>query len=606
MEEKKTTVIYFCNLLNGNSDIIDIKEVITYSKSLTGVVNTWLPDDISLSDPEKVASKIKIGKIKRVILAGDNPGMFKGFFAKAMTLAGNLPSDLILASFTEHGAYHRGDANWAKAIVDCAFFGVPIEDAAVLEEGPVNHETLVIGAGIAGIQASLEIAASKNMVHLVEKSGTIGGHMAMFDKTFPTLDCAACILTPKMVEVGQHNHINLMTYSEVQEVKGVPGDFTVKILTKARRMSLESCIGCGICAEKCPVKTASEFDANSALRKAAYIPFPQAVPNKYMIDESVCTYVLNGKCGVCAKVCPVPGCINLDETDKIVEITVGNIIVATGFTPFDANKIEQFGYGKYPNVVTSIELERLLNAAGPTGGSIAKRVQDKKGNWVFSPQEIYSPKSVAIIHCIGSRDENHNKYCSKVCCMYSLKLAHLLKEKFPNAMINEYYIDMRAFGKGYEEFYTRIKDEGVNIIRGRSAKVEKDGADLVVRSEDIEGGGIIEQVADMVVLAVGLESNKDSAKIAEMLGITIDADGWFNEKNYVGDPVDTWASGIAIAGVCQGPKDIPDSVAQASAAAASVLQRIVRNKIKHSARRVTLKQIEEKSKELSNIMEEQS
>ena len=278
--------------------------------------------------------------------------------------------------------------------------------STVTDDISVNSSTLVIGGGISGIQASLEIAASKNKVYLVEKSGTIGGHMAMFDKTFPTLDCAACILTPKMVEVGQHQYIDLMTYSEVKEVSGVPGDFKVKILKKARRMNLSKCIGCGICAEKCPVKTPSEFDSGTSLRKAAYIPFPQAVPNKYMIDESVCTYVANGKCGICVKVCPVPGCIDLDEKDEVVEINVGNIIVAVGYKTFDASKFEQFGYGRFPNVLTSLELERLINAAGPTGGKIARRVQDKKGNWIFSPDEVYAPKSVALIHCVGSRDED--------------------------------------------------------------------------------------------------------------------------------------------------------------------------------------------------------
>jgi heterodisulfide reductase subunit A len=248
----------------------------------------------------------------------------------------------------------------------------------------------------------------------------------------------------------------------------------------------------------------------------------------------------------------------------------------------------------------------LINASGPTGGKIAKRTQDKKGNWIFTTEEAYTPKSVAVIHCVGSRDENYHKYCSKVCCMYSLKLAHLLKEKLPDAEINEHYIDMRAFGKGYEEFYNRIKNEGVNIIRGRTAKVEKIGDDLIVRSEDIEEGKLIEQKVDMIILAVGLEPNEDAAKIAEMLGITVDDDGWFNESNYVSDPVTTFSGGIAIAGVCQGPKDIPDSVAQASAAASRVLQSIAKKRIKNSLKNVTLKQIEEKSKELSKIKEEQS
>ncbi|HWR33020.1 MAG TPA: CoB--CoM heterodisulfide reductase iron-sulfur subunit A family protein, partial [Chitinophagaceae bacterium] len=589
---------------NGTTDHINSPEVIAYAANLPGVSTIWLPSDISLTDAEQVAREIKKNNLKRIVIAGNNAGMHKSFFSRAMVLAGNNPEDVILASFLEYGASHKSDVERAKAIVACAVYGVPFEMAAVPEELPVNPNTLVIGGGIAGIQASLEIAASKNIVYLVEKSGTIGGHMAMFDKTFPTLDCAACILTPKMVEVGQHNYIKLMTYSKVQEVSGVPGNYTVKILKKARKINLETCIGCGTCAEKCPSKAPSEFDANTTLRRAAYIPFPQAVPNKYLIDDSICTYTLKGKCGACVKVCPVPGCINLDEKDEVVEINVGNIIVATGFKTFNATKFAQFGYGKFPNVLTSIELERLINAAGPTGGKIAKRVQDKKGNWVFSTDSIYTPKSIAIIHCIGSRDVNHNKYCSKVCCMYSLKLAHLLKEKLPDSEINEYYIDIRAYGKGYEEFYNRIKKEGVNIVRGRPAKVEQYGDELIVRCEDIERARMIEQRVDMVILAVGTEPRTDSENVAEMLGITIDSYGWFKEFNYISDPVNTFSGGIAIAGACQGPKDIPDTVAQASAAASRVLQSIAKNKIRNGIRNLSLEQIETKAKELSKILQD--
>jgi heterodisulfide reductase subunit A len=603
MEEIKLTVVYSCDPSNGGTDHINSPEVIAYAANLPGVSAIWLHSDISLTDPEQVAREIKKNNLKRMVIVGNNAGMHKSFFSRAMVLAGNNPEDVILANFLEYGASHKSDVERAKAIVACAVYGVPFEMATVTEELSVNPNTLVIGGGIAGIQASLEIAASKKIVYLVEKSATIGGHMAMFDKTFPTLDCAACILTPKMVEVGQHNYINLMTYSEVQEVYGVPGNYTVKILKKARKINLETCIGCGTCAEKCPVKVPSEFDANTTLRRAAYIPFPQAVPNKYLIDESICTYTLKGKCGACVKVCPVPGCINLDEKDEVVEINVGNIIVATGFKTFDASKLERYGYGKYPNVLTSLELERLINAAGPTGGKIARRVQDKKGNWVFSTDSIYTPKSVAIIHCIGSRDENNNKYCSKVCCMYSLKLAHLLKEKLPDAEINEYYIDIRAYGKGYEEFYNRIKKEGVNIVRGRPAKVEQSGDNLIIRCEDIEGSRLIEQKVEMVILAVGLEPNPDSAKIAKMLGITVDSSGWFDEYNYISDPVNTFTGGVAIAGVCQGPKDIPDSVAQGSAAASRVLQSIAKNKINNSIKNISLEQFETKAKELSKFLQ---
>lgn len=604
MEGIKTTAVFFSNSSNGSSDIIDIPEVISYTEKLIKVNSVWSQEDITLYSPEIVSRKIKKDAITRIVITGQNPGMYKSLFAKAMVLAGSDPENVILASFPENGALTESDTDRAKAIVACAVNNIPFENATITEETTVNPDTLVIGGGIAGIQASLEIAASKNKVYLVEKSGTIGGHMAMFDKTFPTLDCAACILTPKMVEVGQHQYIDLMTYSEVQEVTGIPGDFKVKILKKARRMNLSKCIGCGICAEKCPVKTPSKFDSGTTLRKAAYIPFPQAVPNKYLIDESVCTYVANGKCGICVKVCPVPGCINLDEKDEVVEISVGNIIVAIGYKTFDASKFEQFGYGKFPNVLTSLELERLINAAGPTGGKIARRIQDKKGNWIFSPDEVYAPKSVAIIHCIGSRDENHNKYCSKVCCMYSLKLAHLLKEKLPDSEINEYYIDIRAYGKGYEEFYNRIKNEGVNIIRGRPAKVEQYGDELVVRCEDIERARIIEQKVDMVILAVGTEPATDAIAVAGMLGISVDRNGWFNELNYISDPVNTSSSGILIAGVCQGPKDIPDSVAQASASASRVLQSISKSKINKSVKTLSLVQIETRVEELSKILED--
>ncbi len=441
------------------------------------------------------------------------------------------------------------------------------------QESPYGSSTLVIGGGIAGIQASLEIANSGNKVYLVEQSATIGGHMAMFDKTFPTLDCAACILSPKMVEVGQHPLIDLMIYSEVRQVTRVNGHFTAKILKKAKRVDPYTCIGCGECAKKCPGRAPSEFDSGITTRKAIYIPFPQAVPNKYVIDADSCRYVESGKCGVCVKFCNV-NCIDLDEQDKEIGIEASNIIVATGFQPFDATRIERYGYGKFPNVLTSIEFERLVNAAGPTGGNIKFRQKHKKGYWHFK-DEGEEPRSLALIHCIGSRDENHHKYCSAVCCMYSLKLAHLVREKLPDAEIFEYYIDMRAYGKDYEEFYERVKSEGIHMIRGKTARIDEKDGGLVLRSEDMVGGRLIEQVVDMVVLAVGLEPRCDASDMSGILGIASDEYGWFMEQGDPGDTISTGQDGIFIAGACQGPKDIPDSVAQGSAAAASVLQNIM-------------------------------
>jgi heterodisulfide reductase subunit A len=445
----------------------------------------------------------------------------------------------------------------------------------------LNPATVVIGGGIAGIQASLEIADAGFKVYLVERTGTIGGYMATFDKTFPTLDCAACILTPKMVEVAQHKNIELLSYSEVKAIEGSPGNFRVTLLKKARYVNLSTCIACGQCSEKCPVRVESEFDSCVSQRKSIYIPFPQAVPNKYLIDKDSCTYLKSKKCGVCAKICPVPGCIDYEDKDREMEVTAGNIIITTGYKPFDAGRIARYGYGRFPNVVTSLEFERLVNAAGPTGGAIVLKAKDKKGRMVFQAGNP-EPGSVAIIHCVGSRDENYNKYCSRVCCMYSLKLAHLVAEKLPKARVYQYYIDLRAAGKGYEEFSNRIKHEGVHLVRGRTAKVEEKEGKLCLRSEDILAGKLIDQTVDMVVLAVGLEPREDAGALAKMACIPRGEAGWFTEADSLGCTTATVRNGVSIAGACQGPKDIPDTVAQASAAASRVLQNLIRGRIEET------------------------
>jgi len=593
MQDKQATAIYLCTSPVGTIGDVRPDSLVTYLRSELHLQMIWLPDN--LNKVNDIAEIIRQSDIERIILAGEKPGFFKPLFSRAMQMAGKEPANVQLADFDEYKGINLDDNEKAKAIITCVFFNVSLEQVLDSIEADVYPETLVIGGGIAGIQASLEIANGHQKVYLVEKTGTIGGHMAMFDKTFPTLDCAACILTPKMVEVGQHPYIDLMTCSEVKKVIGTPGNYKVTIVQKSRKVNLTSCIGCGICAEKCPSEVPSEFDQGISMRKAAYIPFPQAVPNKYLIDTDNCLYIQEGKCGLCMKLCPVTNCINMDEPDREIEINVGNIIVATGFKVFDAKRAEQFGYGEFPNVLNSLEFERLINASGPTEGNIVKRSKDKKGNWIFDKGNP-KPESVALIHCIGSRDENYNKYCSKVCCMYSLKLAHLVKEKLPNADVYEYFIDMRAFGKGYEEFYNRIADEGVHIIRGRAAKVEQNNGRLLLQAEDIESGRLNKQAVEMVVLSVGLEPNSDARALAQMLDISSDEDGWFNEAHYVGNPVDTFTGGVTIAGLCQGPKDIPDTVAQASASASRVLQSIMRGKVKKGERAISLNQIVEKVK----------
>jgi len=599
MRSTAITGIFFYNPSGLYPDPIDYSELIRYSFSFTNIANAYNYSDFIWNE-KNILKKIEENNFERIIIGGLMPGTVKALFSKAMTLAGKDPEKVSLASFNDYCSGTMFNIERLKIVLASIIADVPYEFTGIPDELPVNPATLVIGGGISGIQAALEIAYSNNLVYLVEKSGTIGGKMATFDKTFPTLDCSACILTPKMVEVNQHPKIRLMSYSEIKEVTGRPGDFNVKVLRKARMVNVQTCIGCGTCAEKCPAQAPSEFDAGTCMRKAIYMPFPQAVPNKYLVDAENCIYLKNGKCKACVKACPVPGCIDLDEKDSEVTINVGNIIVATGYKPFNATRMTQFGYGQFPNVLNSLEFERLLNASGPTGGNIHLRSQDKKGNWIFNDTTA-KPEKIAIIHCVGSRDKNFNKYCSRVCCMYSLKFAHLIMEKLPDAEIFEYFIDMRSFGKGYEEFYERIKQEDVSIIRGKTAKVEQHGEKLFIRGEDILKGEILENVVDMVILSVGLEAGEDARKISGLLNIATNSDGWFEEAHYNLDPTGTCRGGIFLAGVCQGPKDIPDCVAQGSAAAARVIQSILKGRIRDDVMSVSLEKVERKIVELSTV-----
>ncbi|MCU0292482.1 MAG: CoB--CoM heterodisulfide reductase iron-sulfur subunit A family protein [Thermoanaerobaculaceae bacterium] len=551
-------------------------------------------------DVKALADEIRRERLDRIVLAGDSPGYFKPAFTRAFELAGGDPSEVRLASFREHGAGLADATERAKAILACAVHGVPYPLVAVPRPTTVHPATLVIGGGVAGIQASLEIADAGKKVYLVERSGTIGGHMAMFDKTFPTLDCAACILTPKMVAVHDHEMIELLTNSEVTRVTGSPGAFKVQVLRRARRVDEASCVACNACTEICPISVWSEFDANLTHRKAIYIPFPQAVPSAYLVDPAACTWVQSGgtKCGACAKKCP-KGCINLDEQDRSVEIEVGNIVLATGYEMLDAHRVEQYGYGKYPNVLTSIEFERMTNASGPTGGKIVTKTKElnrrlKVEEWVANPQGP-PPRSVAIIHCVGSRDPKYNAYCSRVCCMYSLKFAHLVREKLPDAACYEFYIDMRAFGKGYEEFMERIKAEGAHVVRGRTAQVVEVDGQLVVKGEDIVQDRLVQHPADLVILAVGVVPAQGTVELAKALGVPRDADGFFSELNYNGDPTYTERGGIYVAGMCQAPKDIPDTVAQASAVGAGVLRSISTGHGMGNLDSLTLSEIEERA-----------
>jgi heterodisulfide reductase subunit A len=583
--------------------VINLQAIAKYAANLPAVEKVRLLGYRPRLNSKALAEEIRGDRLDRIVLAGDSPGFFKPVFTRAMMLAGSNPDEICLASFREHGAISDNDNERAKAIVACAVRGVPYSLVAVPKATTVHPATLILGGGIAGIQAALEIADAGKQVYLIERTGTIGGHMAMFDKTFPTLDCAACILTPKMVAVGYHEKIQLVTNAEVQEVTGGAGSYKVKVRKKARYVDIDSCVSCNACTEICPISVWSEFDSRLVHRKAIYIPFPQAVPNSYLVDPETCTYIVTDgkKCGACLKKCP-KDCIHLDEKVQIVEFEIGNIILATGYELFDARRIERYGYGKFPNVLTSLEFERITNASGPTGGKIVLKTKKlnkrtKEEEWVADP-DAPPPKNVAIIHCVGSRDANYNSYCSRVCCMYSLKFAHLVHEKLPDANCYEFYIDMRAFGKGYEEFMERIKAEGTHIVRGRTAQIVESNGQLIVKGEDMLQDRVVELSADLVVLAVGVVPAAGTRELAQLLGVPRDEDGFFSELSYNGDPTYTERSGIFVAGMCQGPKDIPDTVAQASAAAAGVLRCISCGHGMDHLSSVTLSEIEARAAQM--------
>jgi len=426
---------------------------------------------------------------------------------------------------------------------------------------------LVIGGGIAGIQAALDIADAGFPVYLVEREPSIGGRMAQLDKTFPTLDCSSCILTPKMVDVGRHPNIELMTYAEVASVEKEGETFHVQVRKKPRYVDVEKCTGCGLCAAACRMKgrIVSAFDEGIAKRSAIYVPFPQAVPLKYTVDPEACLYLTLGRCGktfLCKEACPADA-IDFEQQEELVDLEVSAVIVATGFDLIDPCTKPEFGYGVYPEVMTGIEFERLSSASGPTMGEIM--VNGKE------------PEDVVFIKCVGSRDPHTGvPYCSRFCCMYTAKHAHLVRDKLPDARITIFYMDVRAFGKGYEEFYDRVKQERVLYRRGEPSEVYRRGDKLVVLAEDTTLGQPIEVEADLVVLATAAVPRSDVSDTAALLELERSPDGFFQEAHPKLRPVDTATDGLFLAGCCQGPKDIPDTVAQAKAAASSALRVLVR------------------------------
>ena len=423
---------------------------------------------------------------------------------------------------------------------------------------------MIIGGGIAGIQTALDIADAGFKVDIVEKSPTIGGKMTQLDKTFPTLDCAACILTPKMVDAAQHENITIYAFSEVESVKGFVGNFDVTIRRKARYVKEDICTGCGLCTEKCPQKKVpNEFNMGLDNRRAVYIPFAQAVPKVATIDPDYCTMLKTGKCGVCSKVCTA-NAIDYTQKDSFVEEKYGAIVVATGFNPISLDSYNEYAYAQSPDVVSSLEFERITNAAGPTGGKLLR------------PSDGKHPHTIVFVQCVGSRcsaeNEHGKEYCSKICCMYTAKHAMLTREKYPDTEVYVFYIDVRTPGKGFDEFYRRAVEEyGVHYIKGMVGKVVPQGDKLKVQASDLLGGEQLHIDADMVVLAAAIEPDKSARPLATMLTASMDTNDFFTEAHPKLRPVESPTAGIFLSGACQGPKDIPETVSQAGAAAAKVI-----------------------------------
>ncbi len=521
----------------------------------------------SQTGQDMIKEKIHEYGLTGVVVCSCSPRMHEATFRKTCEKAGLNPYMVEIANIREQCSWIHKDKAEAteKAIIlgRAAIAKVHLNAPLTAGTSPVTKRALVIGGGIAGIQTALDIADAGFEVDIVEKKPTIGGKMTQIDKTFPTLDCAACILTPKMVDCAQNEKISIYSYAEVEAVKGFVGNFHVTIRKKARYVKEDVCTGCGLCTEKCPQKKVpNEFNLGMDNRRAIYIPFAQAVPKVATIDPNYCTMLKTGKCGVCSRVCTA-GAIDYKQKDALIEREYGAIVVATGFNPIKLDQFDEFAYSQSPDVVSSLEFERLMNAAGPTSGTLLR------------PSDHTHPKTIVFVQCVGSRCDGAQKgkpYCSKICCMYTAKHAMLCREKYPDTDVYVFYIDVRTPGKGFDEFYRRAVEEyGVHYIKGMVGKVVPEGGKLKVQASDLLDNRQLHIDADMVVLAAAIEPDASARPLATMLTASMDTNDFFTEAHPKLRPVESPTAGVFLSGACQGPKDIPETVAQAGAAASKVI-----------------------------------
>jgi heterodisulfide reductase subunit A len=567
--------VFVCHCGINIAATVDVEKVAKEAYEVPGVVYS-VDYPYMCSDPGQgmVKDAIEEHNLSGVVVAACSPQMHEETFRRAAAEAGLNPYLLEMANVREHCSWVHGDredatrkaADQIRMMVERVKRNEPLADITI----PVTRRALVIGGGVAGIQTALDIAGGGVDVVLVERGPSIGGHMSQLSETFPTLDCSQCILTPKMVEVKSNKRITLHSYSEIESVEGYIGNFQVKIRKKPRYVDMEKCNGCGVCWNKCPVKDVpSEFDEGLGKRTAIYVPFPQAVPLVPVIDTEHCIYFERGKCRVCEKLCPREA-VDFEEEATVVTEDVGAIVVATGFSLYEIGKdrVEdeyqgygEYGYGKYQDMISGLQFERLLSASGPTGGQITR------------PSDGTVPKTVAFLECIGSRHPSKGlAYCSKICCMYTAKHAMLYKHHVHDGNAYVFYMDIRAGGKDYDEFVRRsIEEEGAVYLRGRVSRIYEKGGKLIVMGSDTLSGLSVEIEADMVVLATALKPSRGFKELARMLGLSYSKYGFYQEAHPKLRPVETNVAGVFLAGVCQGPKDIPESVGLASGAAAKVL-----------------------------------